>query len=193
VATRTFLALDLDEPIRKRLLGVGADLADAAGKIRWVDQDRLHVTLSFLGDLEDAQVAAVCDEAGRIAADFAPMALEIRGVVPVPGQGRRLRMFWAGVDGDLEPLTQLHGRLNEAFGRLGLPVEGRRYRPHVTLARVKFCRDAEALRRAAQGWKETMFGSQAVEAVSVYASTLTRKGPEYRRLARLLLGGGPGK
>jgi RNA 2',3'-cyclic 3'-phosphodiesterase len=193
VATRTFLALDLDLPIREQLLRVGAHFADAPARIRWVDLDRLHVTLNFLGDLEDQQVAAVCDEAGRAAGHFDPMALEICGVEPVPDRGRRLRMFWAGVQGDLEPLARLYGRLNEAFGRMHLPVENRKYRPHVTLARVKFCRDAEDLRRAAYGWEETLFGSQSVEAVSVYASTLTRKGAEYRRLAHLPLGDDPGR
>ena len=69
-----------------------------------------------------------------------------------------------------------------------LPVEQRRYRPHVTLARVRSCRDAQRLRGVLADYRSTVFGAQPVEAVSVYASTLTRNGPEYHRLARLPLG-----
>ena len=103
MSTRTFLALDLDQPVRKQLLRVGQDLADAPGRIRWVRGDNLHVTLHFLGDLDDRQVAEVCERSGTIAGQFEPMALEISGVLPVPPGGRRLRMFWAGVRGDLDP------------------------------------------------------------------------------------------
>ncbi len=101
-------------------------------------------------------------------------------------------MFWAGVAGRIQPIEQLHARLKTALEQLDLPVESRRYTPHVTLGRVRYCRNPEPLREAIAPLHDKRFGLAEVDHVTVYASTLTPKGPEYNVLERCPLKVDPG-
>ena len=68
--TRTFLALPLDEGIVNRLVKVQQALADSGAQVRWVERENLHLTLKFLGNVFDRQLAEVC-EVARALASFA--------------------------------------------------------------------------------------------------------------------------
>jgi 2'-5' RNA ligase len=188
MATRIFLAIDLPRALRKSLAAWTSRAQPAPGKIRWVQPGNLHVTLHFLGDVADDVLARLCRDARGIVSRKPAFAAEVRGIETIPPSGRRLRMIWALVAGNVQPLEELYDDLGACLGNLELPVERRRYRPHVTLGRIRSCPDARALRRAFAPFPDTVFGDLPVENVTIYSSTLTRKGPEYQALEKLPLG-----
>jgi len=114
-----------------------ASARPTARGLRWVAREQWHMTLVFLGDVSDDQVDTVAGELGRVAARHPAMSLSLRGSGTFPPQPVRSRVLWAGVDGDTAALTALATDLREAAVALGIPVENRRYVPHVTVARAR--------------------------------------------------------
>jgi 2'-5' RNA ligase len=116
------------------LEGAVAPLRDALGAPRWTPSERWHLTLLFLGTVPAGRVPALTAALGDAVAPGPPMTLRLEGGGRF-GSRRRPQVAWAGVAGDVGPLTDLAGRLAGAARRLGLPVEDRPYRPHLTLGR----------------------------------------------------------
>ena len=126
---RLFIAIDLPKPVCWQL---GQLVADAPRGVRPVRPAQLHLTLHFLGDVEDETCPALQEAIACVRHE--PFAIEIRGTGVFPPRGRPT-VLWAGV-ADSAPLTALHAALAAAIESCGLPVEHRPYVPHVTLARL---------------------------------------------------------
>jgi len=191
---RTFIAVDLDAPIRSALVEIGRRADVGPAKVKWTAIESLHVTLHFLGELTDAAAAKLCEACRTAAAKVRPFDFDVRRAVSVPPSGRKVRMAWAEVDDPDGRLAELHARLGKVVGALGHRVERRPFRPHVTLARVRFAPDAGGFRQALAAWADAAFGRQHAEQVTVFSSDLTPTGPVYTPLAHLpLAGGGEGE
>ena len=185
---RTFLALDLDEVILDGLQAVAVEMDDPEAKVRWVGRENLHVTLHFLGDVSDAMVCDVCRIAAEAAARTRAFEFEVRGAACVPPRGP-LRMIWANVADPAGELATLQGLLATELSGCGLRVENRRYKPHVTLARINHARDPNILRKAGERLRDKHFGFQHADEIVAYSSRLTPDGPVYAPLARAALAG----
>lgn len=181
---RTFLALDIDEDARRRLAELPRRVGEHDAKVRWVEPENLHITLNFLGDISGETLANVCEAASQCAAEVEPFEFHLQGLLPVPPQGRKLRMFWAGVQEPTGRLVKLQDKLADAMGDLGLRREDRAYRPHITVARVKFARNPDRLRSAVEPLGGEDFGTVLCESVTVYTSELGPDGPTYTAVAR---------
>lgn len=126
---RLFVAIFLPDELRAQL----AQLANGLPGARWVDEDNLHLTLRFLGELDGAEAADV-DEA-LASLRMPAFDLDFAGVDHF-AERRRVRSLWAGVRAN-PALSRLHDKVEQAVIRTGLPPERRKFRPHVTLARFK--------------------------------------------------------
>jgi len=153
---RTFIALDVDKAIRDRLSALQNALARAETDVKWVEPANLHLTLLFLGEVDDRSLNDVCRAvtAGSRAHAAFPMTIERVGCFPNP---RRPRIIWAGVGQGTQEICALHDALEEPLLELGCyRREDRKYAPHLTLGRVKSERPADKLAAAlAQqaGWQ----------------------------------------
>jgi 2'-5' RNA ligase len=183
---RTFIAVDPGKPIRDRLLALQETLARTETEVKWVEAANLHVTLLFLGEVDDREVHHVC----QMVADGVQqrpafsMTVERVGCFPTP---RRPRVVWAGVGEGTQPLCAIHDTLEEPLTELGYRREERRYTPHITLGRVKSDRPTDKLAAALvkhAGWKG---GETAVREILVMSSELTPQGPIYTVLSRAAL------
>ena len=183
MAIRTFLALDLNDSVLDALQAVRAAVPKGAGNIRWTRRENLHVTLHFLGDVEDDVIPDVCGATAEVARQVAPFHFDLGGVAARPSRGP-LRMIWANVTDPTGELAVLHELLGEALAGIGMRTEMRQFRPHITLARIRGGRDSAVIRRAAESFAEEDFGRQLVGEVVVYSSQLTPEGPIYTSLCR---------
>jgi 2'-5' RNA ligase len=109
-------------------------LRELPGAPRWSAPDRWHLTLLFLGAVPEQCVTPLVRGAAPAVAAALPMALRLAGGGRF-GSTRRPQVAWAGLDGDVGPLVELAGRLSDVARALGLPVEDRGFRPHLTLGR----------------------------------------------------------
>lgn len=182
---RCFVGLWLPRPAREALEVVVRRLRANTTGVRWVPPSRWHVTLAFLGDVPRARLTEVRAVLRALEVPL-PLRLGISGLGAFPDPARP-RVVWAGLDGDVEALGLLAGRVTRALEEVGFPREERPFRAHVTLGRVKHARAAPALRAelSAQG---AAAPPAVVSTFSLVESTLTPDGPDYEELDRF---GGP--
>ena len=172
---RYFVALNLPEPIRRDLLDATADLRQWSN-LRWTGLGALHLTLRFFGDLsreEAAQVGAALPRA------LPRMKLRVDGIGSFPPRGA-MRVIWAGISGDLQPLIGLASDCERAAGAAGLPKAARPFHPHVTLSRVLSPRGTGPLAKAITALSSTV-RSEAFEpeSATLYSSELSGRGASY--------------
>jgi 2'-5' RNA ligase len=185
---RLFVAIELGDAVLDLLDEATAPLRAEAPELAWVPRDKRHLTLKFLGEVEEARESLLVEAADRAAARQPPMEMHVREVGAFPNF-RRARVVWIGVE--QEPrLELLHHDLELACEREGFEVEGRPFRPHITLARVRAPLSVDRMRDLARVARTVrMKASVLVDHVTLFESTLAPSGARYRRLHTASLGG----
>jgi 2'-5' RNA ligase len=183
-AIRAFIAIELDDAVRTAVAEVLRSLRTGPGgdAVRWVPPENLHVTLRFLGDIAPAQVPAIAGVLGEVAAGQRPFQLRLGRVAGFPS-ARRPRVVSCQV-GPRAPLEQLAQAVERAVVKLGFEPEKRRFRPHLTLGRVRG-RAHPAVTAPVTAAGE----SQCVDAIALFRSRLGRSGATHTPLERIALGG----
>ncbi len=125
---RLFTAIEIPEAIRMRLSLIRAPL----GGTKWIEPDNMHITLRFAGDIDGRTADEFVDFLAGVRAR--PFPVTIGGVGAFGG--RDPRVLWAGVEAG-EPLDALYRANDRAARAAGLEPEGRTFKPHVTLARMR--------------------------------------------------------
>jgi 2'-5' RNA ligase len=187
---RTFIAVDTGKAIRDRCVALQETLARAGADVKWVEAENLHVTLLFLGEVEDRDVPALCRAVAEVCAAQAAFRLSVEGVGCFPNP-RRPRVVWVGAGAGGADLIALHDALEPPLLALGCyRREERQYTPHITLGRVRGDRSTGELANALARKTDWQAGVTLVREVRVLSSELTPKGPVYATLSRAKLGGG---
>jgi 2'-5' RNA ligase len=174
----------LPDEIRRRLAEEVDALRRHAAGVAWVAESNLHITVKFLGGVDEARLADVAAALTRVAIVPA-FGVEIRGLGAFPG-ATRPRVLWAGAPGS-SAFARLAEGIDEALVALGFPPEGRGFTPHVTLGRVREPRRDPALAEALDAAAARPFGSLRVERVSLMRSDLSPRGARYTELAAVPL------
>jgi len=185
---RTFIAVGIDKTIRDRAVILQETLGRAGADVKWVEPENLHVTLLFLGEVEDRALPAVCRVVADVAAELSPfeMSVERAGCFP---NARRPRTLWVGVGNGLQELVALHDALEPPLLDLGCyRREERQYTPHFTLGRVKGDGGADQLASALARRADWKGGRVPISQVLVMSSELRSEGPTYTILGRGKLG-----
>ncbi|MBX9583142.1 MAG: RNA 2',3'-cyclic phosphodiesterase [Gemmataceae bacterium] len=181
---RTFIGVDVGDEVRRRAVALQAQLAKTGAGVKWADPGGMHVTLLFLGDLDDRDVLAVCKAVEAVAATEPPFPLRVSGVGAFPTP-RRPKVIWGGVTDGADPLRRLAAGLSAKMLDLGIVArEERAYTPHLTLGRVKGEADGQTLAPELPKLLAWDGGRCVVNEVLVYSSELRRDGPEYAVLGR---------
>jgi 2'-5' RNA ligase len=128
VMPRLFTGLEIPARVAQSLAMMRGGLPGA----RWIDPENYHLTLRFIGDIDDSLAREIAGLLGR--GQRAPFELRIDGLSSFGG--RKPRALVAAVP-PVTPLMELQAEHERLLQRLGLPPEGRRYTPHVTLARLR--------------------------------------------------------
>lgn len=132
---RLFVALDIPEHAAQYLADVQQRLRREAVADRWQSLHNLHLTLHFLGEVDEAQLPAICEDLDIVSAIMKPFTLRAGEFGAFP-HALNPRVLWLGLRGHTRALQQLHLLLGKRFElRAGLSYDKRKYRPHITLAR----------------------------------------------------------
>jgi 2'-5' RNA ligase len=172
---RAFIAVELTPEIQEALRACQRVLAGSRAKLTLVDPAIIHITIKFLGEVPEPAVAKIRDALGPIS--LAPFDLSITRITG--NDPRRPRVVWAAVE-DGGGCSALHARIEAALAPLGIPRDGRPFRPHATLARVRSF-DPSLLERI----RAVPPGPPGICRVSGFAlkkSTLTPQGPVYENI-----------
>lgn len=180
---RTFIAVEIGDTIRRNAVALQQRLGKVESGVRWAAPESLHVTLHFLGDVDERELVDVCKAVSEAAAGESPFTLRVGGVGAFPN-ARRPKTLWAGITAGAEELQRLHGLIEARLLDRGCyRKEERAFTPHLTLGRVK--PDAgESLAHELPKLMSWSGGFHAVAEVCVFSSELTRGGPEYTVMGR---------
>ncbi len=182
---RIFIALDIPGKIRARLAEYVERACQYAPEARWARVEGLHLTLKFVGHVDEAKVAAISKAlAGVNAAPFEITFAKI-GFFPTP---RSPRVFWIGVEGG-EELPQLAAAIENKLEKLGIAREEREFSPHLTLAREGSTPGSlKGLAPLLEREPAPQFGTMTAREFWLYQSELSRGGSKYTKLERFGLG-----
>ncbi len=178
---RLFVAVD---PRPENIFQLGqaiAELRPWAPKAKWVQPDKLHLTLVFLGDTEESKLSQMHEALQKTANRHRPFELRLSGG-GIFGARKGARVLWAGVGGDMRALCALQKDLAEGLEPLGYQPEHRAYAPHLTLARAGDTRGDEDLAVCAEKLDGRVFGMATIREVVLYQSRISEKGATYTKL-----------
>jgi 2'-5' RNA ligase len=187
---RCFIAIELPEEVKAGLKHLQAQLksGDQPG-VKWVDPYSIHLTLKFLGSVDVDRLDPITAAMGEAAQGVPPFPLKVEGLGVFPNL-RRVQVVWVGVSGEVDKLARLQQRLESNLARLGFAPEGRRFTPHLTLARLRDRASLDERQEFGQLVAGTKFEpaySFQVDAVSLMRSQLTREGAIYSRISAVEL------
>lgn len=175
---RLFVALALPEEVRNRLSSLCRGIRDA----RWVEPHNMHLTLCFIGAVEEPAIDDLVYSLDAVRAPAFPLTLA--GVGHFESR-KRVRQIWAGIQ-PCPPLMDLQGRIEAAVSRAGVKRESRRFVPHVTLARLK-----DAKPSAVGPWLQANGAFRGfpfmVTAFTLFASYPGGSGPVYQPVEEFAL------
>ena len=179
---RLFIGIEVGDVIAREAAQVVETLRRRAAslaphsRITWITPERMHVTVRFIGHVDDPQAAAI-QEAFRQSIPVVPFELAVAGTGTFPAKGAP-RVVWAGIVGGVDAAQKVEQHVTMRLTPLGVEPEERPYHPHLTLARVK---DPARLRTPAllEGLEQHVFGRVPVTAITLFESRLSPKGPTY--------------
>jgi len=186
---RLFFAIDLPlETIAsvERLIEAVNDIPPV--HVRWVHSVNLHITLKFLGDVENEKIFDICDVASKVFADFGPINLSVEGMGLFPNHDNP-KVVWLGVHGNTEELAKMEYNLSAGLEKLGYPPDQRKFTAHLTIGRVKNESVRGKLVRLARKYHDAYIGDASADSVALYESKLNPGGAIYSLVERFSLSG----
>jgi 2'-5' RNA ligase len=149
--------------------------------VRPVKSNQLHLTLKFLGEVQESRIASIKQAIQSI--DFPSFNISLEGIGCFPNLNY-IRVVWIGIREGSDNLKQLANMIEEKLNPIGFPREKRGFSPHLTLARIKKLRNADKKQLTAiiQDSKAISIGVQLIDEFILKKSTLTPKGPIYEDL-----------
>jgi len=179
---RCFVAIALPPPVRTLLVQIQDALRRAEADLKWVEEQNLHLSLKFLGNLDGEALSRLKGLLSIEALRWPAMALTYVGVGVFPDHGDP-KVVWAGCGGDLPTLAALAAAIERAGEQVGVAREHKPFVAHLTIGRVKSGRNLKRLQSAIANQREVPLGKDLVKEFVLYQSTLTNQGPIYESIA----------
>ncbi|MEP0847881.1 MAG: RNA 2',3'-cyclic phosphodiesterase [Phycisphaerae bacterium] len=184
---RCFVAIELDLGAREALASLVRN-APRSRDVRWCSPEQLHVTLKFLGDVDDALLPGVCDAVVNAAARVEPFTVALGEIGAFPN-ARSPRVLWCGLSDPSGGCAAWLRAADPAMEALGFEPERRALHPHITLARSRAGPGNAFLARMLAELPFPPARETSVEAVVLFQSTLDPRGVRYTPMLRAPLGG----
>ncbi|MDK2372745.1 MAG: RNA 2',3'-cyclic phosphodiesterase [Candidatus Korarchaeota archaeon] len=182
---RSFIAIDVEDPeIVSKIVRVQEEILSSSARLRPVERQNLHLTLKFLGNVEESRIELVASTMREVLESFEPFPMHLKGVGAFPRVSRP-NVVWIGVDEGRDIFIEMAKELDRSLAKLGFKRETKGFEPHLTIARVKgYSGDLpEIIRRIS----DFDIGFIDVDEVRLKKSTLTSQGPIYETLYSIKL------
>lgn len=183
---RAFVAFELSQDVRQRIINFLSQLMKVESRVKWVSHDHVHLTVKFLGEVEEEKIPPLKDSLSGIAESFAPFSVRVKGTGVFPGI-KNPRVIWIGVVDESGNLSRMHNIIDKEMSIYGIPMEQRAFVPHITLGRIKEPRRMDQLLRILVEKRDEDFGEWRINGLTLFKSQLTPEGPIYTQLGNFPL------
>ncbi len=179
--TRAFIAIELPEEIIAFIHKIQEGLRSYGLKARWVRPENIHLTLKFLGDINNEDIKKAGDAIISAASENASMSLGAKSIGFFPGV-KRSRVIWTGIAGQTRELADLQKTLDGKLDTVGFPKEKRPFKGHLTIARIKGKVDARRIVDAMKEFGRFESKTFIADEVVLFKSELKPSGAVYSKL-----------
>jgi len=181
---RTFIAFELAQEIKNYLALIQEELKKSAADVKWVLPQNIHLTLKFIGEIDEELSEGITKIIEKIAGSQTPFSLSLASLGAFP-KINSPRVIWVGVDKGKVESEKIARALGEELEKIGIPAEKRKFSSHITIGRVRSMKNREKLTACLNELcaKEKVAKPQIqISKITLYKSTLTPKGPIYEIL-----------
>jgi len=156
-------------------------------KIKWVEEENIHITLKFFGETPESHIDLICETLDDVAVSHAPFEIRLQNT-GIFGSKYNPRVIWFGMEKNTA-LETLANHVLEELDRVGFKHDGRPFRAHLTIGRIKFINDKRNFQRIVDKVKDSFIQQVPVDEFNLYESKLRPQGPEYTVIERFKLEG----
>ena len=175
---RCFLGIDVENEIKNRLKGIQNELKDIDVNLKFVEKENLHITLKFLGEIDESRMDEIKEVLSRELKGIKPFKINIHGLGYF-GRDSKMRNVWVGIGAGIDEMNKLSSAINSALKEE--PDAG--FHSHVTLARVKSADNVHILLDYIRRNNNVNLGEMDVDHVKLKQSILTPEGPVYNDIS----------
>lgn len=183
---RAFVAFELSQDVRQRIIDFLSQLMKVERRVKWVSHDHVHLTIKFLGEVDEEKIPRVKDSLAVIAESFAPFSVRVKGTGVFPAI-KNPRVIWIGVIDESGNLSRMHNIIDKEMSIYGIPMEHRAFIPHITLGRIKEPVRMDQLLRILEEKRGEDFGEWMINGLTLFKSQLRPEGPIYTALGNFPL------
>lgn len=187
---RLFIAIDLEDEIKKKIKNLTVDLKRSMQGVKWVRDEGIHVTLKFLGEVQEGKVKEITKALEQVSSQYDALDIDICHLGRFPERGDP-RVIWVGVLEKTGALRELAFGIEKELEKIGFERENRAFKPHVTLGRVRRGRKSERKSSPVLENKEISFGSFQAKHIFLIKSILRPEGAQYEKIGTFALRKGP--
>jgi 2'-5' RNA ligase len=183
---RIFISIEIPEKIKDTIEKLIEEMKQVVIPIKWIEKKSLHVTLKFLGWIDDKKIEELADVTSKCVKDCGDFELGFAGIGAFPDL-KRPRVIWTGISEGKDRATGLAECLDKKLAKLGYRSEDSDFSPHLTVGRIKDRIDLSALTRFISEKAGLILGSFDVDHISIMKSSLKRSSPVYEEIKRIRL------
>ena len=181
---RAFIAIELPKEIRDSLANLQDKLKSTGADVKWVEPDNIHLTLKFLGEIDDQKLDKITSILENIAKDknYFHICISSLGAFPRISSPR---VIWVGIDTGEKETKEIVKALEGKIEKIGIPKEDRPFSSHITIGRTRSALNLQKLAKGLETLESDLKIKVAefdVTKITLFKSTLTPKGPIYEVL-----------
>lgn len=185
---RAFIAIELSEEIREILAQAESHLKYSGADVKWVEKGNIHLTLKFLGEIDEKKLQQVVTSLEIVAKGASPFEISIKDLGAFPTM-EYPRVIWVGLDKGSEEAKALAQRIDEELSKMGFAKESRPFTAHLTIGRVRSPKNKEKLREKMLNYRLPTTDYRLIKHITLFQSALTPKGAIYTKLHEAGLSG----
>lgn len=187
---RLFIAIELNEQTRTELANIQGKLKQSGADAKWVEPQNIHLTLKFLGDVEENKIQYIKDALNAIAGRIKIFSISLSEIGCFPNMNSP-RVIWAGVKKGAIESAKLASDIEEKLSELGFAKENRPFSAHLTLGRMRSPKGKQKLKEITEALNKTggaiNRASSVIDRIILFQSTLTPAGAIYTNLYEAII------
>ena len=180
---RGFIAIDI-EPT-SAIIAFENKIAQTGADVKLVDPQNIHITLKFLGDVEEQKIDPIEQIMNTSVEGISPFSITLMGTGVFPNENY-IKVIWIGIQG-AEQIKTIATSLDERLSKIGFKREQRSLSPHLTIGRVKTVKNKQALMITIRNHEHLEFSEQKIPSIKLKKSQLTPQGPIYTTIKEIEL------
>lgn len=180
---RTFIAIEFSDEIKNALSQIQSHLKYSGADVKWVEKDNIHLTLKFLGEIDEKKCEKVKAALDGIAQSAKAFEISLKDIGAFPKIDFP-RVIWVGLDKGAKESTELAKKVDEALSKIGFPEETRPFAAHLTIGRVRSPKNKLALKDKLISLQipADIHGPEIISSIFLFQSKLTPAGAIYSKL-----------